>query len=412
METQIDNKLAVILSKNDRNFSIDTWSIETLYFIEDIFSFCMTGKIVFTDYDNVMENASFWGYHDEDLIIYYGLNEEKDVSKTFKIYKIDKQKTTHNELQKNNVYEITFVSELYFQWHFKQYSKSFGEMLTTDIMKYIMTNMVGGEFVPTMFEASNERIEYFYTGLKSPAENFKYLMERSSGHDTGQPGYLCFENRDGYNLVTLSMLMNGNVELMRPSNDDNKSYVFYTNNPYLHNHVKDFEVEGVDNSSMQQLSGGYRMGYDILRKKNITQRYTYKDGRKKYKDNILGKFEFPILDPNTTGQERYLKTAENREDFIDNIYYSNWIKQYSLQRAIMLYVKGHEQRKAGGVINIIWPSANDNETYNKNLTGKYFVKSVVHFFYKERNMEYNQKLVLMKNAYNGKNMFGKVTNEK
>lgn len=267
-------------------------------------------------------------------------------------------------------------------------------------MTHIMTNMVGGEF--KTFEASNERIEYFYTGLKSPAENFKFLMERSTGAETNKPGYVCFENVDGYHLVTLSSLMNNTVSVMEPKEEDNKRYWLYTENQYLYNKIISFEREGIDNSSMQQLSGGYRMGYDILRKKNIVKTYTYTESRNKFKDNMLGNPEYPLLDPAITGQERYIKTGEEREDFIDNIYYCNWIKQYSSQQLFILYVKGHEKRKAGGVIDIVWPSI-DKSLVNENFTGKFFVKSVVHYFFKGQVPYYNQKLVLMKNAYDGVN---------
>jgi len=391
----------VITDSNGNEFNIDTGAITTLYFIEDVFSFCITGKVKFTDYGGVMEMGNFWGYQKEVLTIVYGIPKSGRVEKEFKIYKIDKQTPSHTRLSANNVYEITFVSKLYYQWHFKQYSRSFKDMKTTDILKHIMKHMIEGEFFN--IEEANERIGYFYTGLKSPAENFKFLMERSTGIKSGKPGYLCFENMDGYNLITLPSLMNSSVDMMQPNDGDNIRYWFDTDNLYLYNKVSSFDREGVDNSSMQQLSGGNRLGYDILRKKNILKLYTYKDSRNKFKDNLLGNPEYPLLDPDITGRERFIKTGENDEVFMDNIYYNNWIKQYSTQQLIMLYVKGHEKRKAGGVIDIVWPSINKDKN-NLNFTGKYFVKSVVHYLFNDKDALYNQKLVLMKNAYDGVNI--------
>ena len=392
-----DKVLSVILKKNTEMFSIGLETIQELYFIEDVFSFCMTGKISFIDYGGVIEQGNIWGYQDEILNINYGINNT-NISKDFIIYKIERQQHQSTELEKNNVFDIIFVSPLFFKWHYTQYSRSFSETKTTDIMNHIMKYMVGDNFVS--FEPSNERIKYFYTGLKTPAENFKYLMERSTGVNSNKPGYLCFENLKGYNLVTLPLLMNNNVELMKPNQGDNKYYWFHTDNTFLFNKILSIERNGVDNSSRQQLSGGYRLGYDIKRKKNIKQKYSYIDNINKFKDNILGNINYPILDPSIENQNRYINTGEKREDFIDNIYYNNWIKQYSLQQTISIYVKGHQDRKAGGVIKIKWPSVNENKP-NQNLTGKYFVKSIIHFFSKTPPY-YNQKMVLMKNAYENK----------
>jgi len=403
MAQEFSGAISVVITDSSGNqYNIDAGSISTLYFIEDVLSFCITGKVKFTDYGGIIEIGNFWGYQQEELSIEYGLPKSSKVKKNFKVYKIDKQLPTQTRLVVNNVYEITFVSELYYQWHFKQYSRSFKDMKTSDIMKHIMKHMVEGEFFN--IEESNERIEYFYTGLKSPAENFKFLMERSTGVKSGKAGYLCFENMDGYNLVTLPNIMNSSVDVMEPSEGDNVRYWFDTENLYMFNKVETFDRLGVDNSSMQQLSGGNRLGYDILRKKNILKTYTYKDSRNKFKDNLLGNPEYPLLDPKITGRERFLKTGENDEIFMDNIYYNNWIKQYSAQQLIMLYVKGHEKRKAGGVIDIVWPSIRKGKN-NLNFTGKYFVKSVIHYLFNDTDTLYSQKLVLMKNAYDGVNPY-------
>jgi len=72
-----------------------------------------------------------------------------------------------------------------------------------------------------------------------------------------------------------------------------------------------------------------------------------------------------------------------------------------LQHTISLYLRGHEDRKAGGTIEIDWPSIKEDGK-NPGLNGKYFVKSVVHYFYKEQAPYYNQKLILCKNAYEKK----------
>jgi len=386
-----------LYDKNGSEYVVDTTSIESLYFIEDVFSFCMMGKLRFTDYTTIIEDGNFWGYLGESVSISYS-----GASKSFKMYKINKHSPSQSELEKDNVFEIIFVSPLYYQWHYTQYSRSWKNKKTTDIMEHLMKFMIGSTFYSKTFESSNERIEYFHTNLKSPAENFQYLMERSTGIVTGLPGYVCFENLDGYNLCSLPNLMKKGAEIMDPKGGDNIKYRFYSENPHLDNKIYSFERFGIDNGSMLRLSGGHRLGYDIKRKKNFDKQGSYGAARGKFQDHLLGKPQWPILDPSISGA-RYYKTGEDREDFVDNMYYNNWIKQYSNQQLIEIYVRGHSARKAGGVIQIEWPSVLKNRM-NKNFTGKYFVKSVVHFFNKEQPPYFQQKLVLMKNQYDDINV--------
>ena len=390
----LSKTLAVtLINKDGDEFLLSTGTIENLYFIEDIYSFCMVGKLSFLDTGGIFEFGTFWGWDDEKIRITYGVPESSDIIKEYNIYKIAKQApSTGSKMQTNNLVEVLFVSTSYYNWHYKQYSLSFKDKKISYILNHIMQHMIGEEF--DTFEATNETIPYFYTGLLSPAENFKYLMERATGIETGKAGYVCFENSVGWNLVSLPKIMNNSNELMEPEG----KYVFSASNAWYQNNILSFEREGIDNSSRQQLSGGFRTGYDMLRKKNFTEEFTYKESRKDVEDSFMGDSQYPLFDPNITGQEKYIKTGESDETFVKNIYNSNWIKQYSNQQLISIYLSGHEKRHAGGIIEIEWNS-NMSEELNQNFTGKYFVKSVINYFYKEQKPFYNQKLVLMKNSY-------------
>jgi hypothetical protein len=70
--------------------------------------------------------------------------------------------------------------------------------------------------------------------------------------------------------------------------------------------------------------------------------------------------------------------------------------------AVIITVRGHERRYAGQLANIYWPSGTLKDVYNKNLDGKYLVKSVTHYFGMKRPT-YTQKLVLVKTGYTDSN---------
>ena len=383
-----------LIDKDGKESTIDVSSINSLYFIEDVFSFCMTGKLSFVDGGGLMETSNIWGWDKERIVITYGIPDSSNIQKEYSIYKLEKMLPYQGSIaQRENIVNLLLVSPSFYKWHFNQWSVSFKDKKITDILKHLMQHMIGESF--EVVETSNESIPYFYTGLKSPAENFKYLMERSTGIETGKAGYVCFENSKGWNLHSLAKIMGDSYPVMEPKDGDNDVYRFSTENPWFLNKILSFEREGIDNSARQQIAGGYRIGYDILRKKNFKQEFNYQKSRQ---NHISGK-EYPLFDPDiTTGQEKFLKTGEDNEAFVDNIYENNWIKQYSNQQLVSFYVIGHELRHAGGMIDVRWPSTTA-EKMNKNFNGKYFVKSITHYFFRDSNPLYNQKLVTVKNEY-------------
>lgn len=112
-------------------------------------------------------------------------------------------------------------------------------------------------------------------------------------------------------------------------------------------------------------------------------------------DILLGK----ILKPQEvlTGEsgDKYMLL----ECLLENMYYSDWIKQYCLQQLVSINVSGHVERYAGGQIEINWLSGNSDVMFNENYMGRYLVKSITHQFSAQTEPQYIQKMVLIKNGY-------------
>ena len=252
-----------------------------------------------------------------------------------------------------------------------------------------------------LVEESNETLEHFDTHLRTPAESISWLMNRASGVKTGQSGYLFYRYNNSktkefdYALVTLEQLLS-QKKYMDPIGDNNV-YGFEQQNPYYINKINDYKILHVDLNALKSLSGGTLLGYDIKRKKFLRQNYNYLDAIDRF--TILGK---KTLFPSTILIENPIKQIESYGDekFLDNIWYGNWIKEYCNQQLLEITVQGHERRHVGGLIRVLWPSKDEAiQIQNKQLDGKYLVKTITHYLSSNVTGGYKQKMVCIKNGY-------------
>jgi hypothetical protein len=69
-------EFTVVLSLDIGDVTLDASSVRQFYFIEDIFSFCVTGKIIFTDERGIFEFGPLTG--NETISIVYGEEEDTE----------------------------------------------------------------------------------------------------------------------------------------------------------------------------------------------------------------------------------------------------------------------------------------------------------------------------------------------
>ncbi len=393
-------------------WSIEFNSIEYLYIVEDLYSFCLTGKISFYDRIGISEFGPLNG--SERLRIRFGNDGGDGNYKTIimNIQKVEKiTRAKESRPASDDLIDLILVDEYYQRWHSTFWSKSWVNTRISDIIRDISKNHLGIENFIT-FENTNEKIEYFDSHMRSPAECINWLMNRASGSLSKQSGYLLYNGNNsesdsfGYSFVTLERLLQ-NTRWMKPYDDNGRAaYVFESNNPNYINKIISHKILNVDFTAIKSLSGGTLLGWDIKRKKLIRRDYTYQDAVGRY--TILGKKTlFPIetvIEKNTDTIDGY-----SNEKILDNIWYGNWIKEYSNQQQIHLTVNGNTQRKVGGMIRVIWPSHDDGvssdsasytkESFNKQLDGRFLIKSITHYFDKRLSYGWQQKLVCIKNGY-------------
>lgn len=401
---------AVEMIKDNGDINLITaTAVDYFYIVEDIFSLSITGKLVFWDRIGLMEQGPING--NEIIRITFGnTNGSGDYREIdMKVYKINKvvpESTTR--MTENLKIELILVDVNFQKLHSNGWSKAWNDTKIADIIKDIGKSYLDIDKFGK-FEDTKERIEHFDSHLRTPAESITWLMNRASGVKSGQAGYLFYRynNTDtkkfDYALVTLEQLL-AEKKLMSTSTKGSNVYGFEQQNPYYINKIQDYRVLHVDLKALKSLSGGTLLGYDIKRKKLLRQNYTYVDAIDRF--TILGK---KTLFPSGMFIDNPIKKIETCADetMLDNLWYGNWIKEYSQQQLVEITVQGHEKRYVGSIIRILFPSQDkEKEIQNRQMDGKYLVKTITHYFGNNVIGGYKQKMVCIKNGY------GESTNKK
>jgi len=386
-----DDSFRCYLTTTAGTYVIPNAQLEEFYFIEDIFSSCYRGSIKFNVTGDILEFGNIQGTDKIDII--YGTNEERQYS--FYIHNI----TNIVELSRG-IYKIeaNLIDPMFKLLNFNNYSLSFpNKTKYSDIVKEICKKHLGIKDFE-LFEESNETLAWYNTNNNTPFTNIKWLLRRCSGMETGQPGYLFYRNntKNQYNFVTLEKLL---IQTKYMSPNGNTGYMIGDNsNEFYINNVISHEITHIDQQSYKFLAGGVYQGYDPVRKKLIKNTYTYNDAINKF--TMLGSFTLLNKEIEAYFNPKVHMTGETEETVINNIYFGDWIRLYCQQHLIHITVRGHEDRYAGGMIGLIWPSIElSKEKINKRMVGKCLVKSITHYFNPSMPTKFQQKLVLIKNGY-------------
>lgn len=387
---------AMLITEN-RPLILNNADIVNLFFIEDIFKFCMVGTIVFNDRYNIMELGPFTG--NEKLAIIYSI-EEKTRELIFDIWKVGKIQQLGPGIREEseNLVTMHFVDPYYAGYNLRKYSRSWADTEYSTIMSDILNNMVfarsGGRRVN--IEQSSNKTDFVIPYWK-PQTAMKWLMRRAVGRQSGTSGYLVFNNTDNllsHNIVTLNYLLtdfNRTIDLV--------PYTFGSSEVSKENKILEWWISGLDRNSNAIVRGGVWKGYDFQTKKLLNHEHVYSEGA----DETMMLGRKTLYNQIDDIQSSNVMVGDSSDDLINNIAYNDWAKRYNMQFILNIIVEGHEKRFAGQQIEIQWPAwarnLGNQVQFNDLLKGKYLIKSVTHSFNPGSTYPYKQRLVLIKNAY-------------
>ena len=409
----------IIEGGNGQRTIVDNTDIQSLYFIEDIYSWCKTGKLIMSDSMGIWEFLPLVG--DEYIIITYATmtkpdsNEWEEKTYRFKIHSMGEisgmpgQTTGTRERTTRYAMEIFFIEEPYFKLRKPAYSKTWIDYKYYDIIKEIFRDHVGiAGFI--LDEPSDQFVEFFSMSQKSPAVAISWLGERIKGDWSGESGFMFYSNTkvtgDSYNIVTMETLLKDAPLLTEVGDPPGIYFIGGSANEHAINTISHWTLSPPDKTAMAALTKDVYLGYDIYRKYMIKMKYDYEKSQAHY--TTLGKktlfngaellSHMPYSREVLTGEsgDKFMKA----ECLMDNMYLGNWVKQYCLEQLVSIVVRGHVRRYAGAQVEINWLSGNEHEKYNKQYMGRYLIKSITHVFTNKQNTgTYTQKMTLIKNGY-------------
>lgn len=395
---QVHHVFSVEIFGGSESVVIDNNDLVQLYFVEDIYSLLLTGKMIIIDNRGLHEFLPIVG--DENIRITYGSivnpNDPHDLKVLdFETYKIGDIENTEERNRK--VIEIFFTEKQHKLLHHYNCSASWVCRPYTDIIKEIGEIQAGFEWAH--FEDCEEIKDYYYNGLLSPAQDMKWLSERCSSVVSGEPGFLIYSdtlNIGMKNLASLEYLLAMSPRLPRLTLDD--VYTVIAHHEYNINNIIKYRIHRGDKNSLGSLMRGFNLGFDIRRKKHFKNEYSYTEGLDRY--TCLGEYSLFNEDRDFIEFNDQILTGEHDEEYVmKNMFWGEWIKRYSLQQTVSVVMEGHSLRHCGGVIEIVWPSSDENQPFDKQMVGLYLVKSITHNFVPSNQPMYTQKMELIKNGY-------------
>jgi hypothetical protein len=178
-----------------------TGMFEELNIFDSIFNPCMTGTILIRDAKGLSNKLSFDG--SEILLIDMGKTEnEAKITKSFIIYKQSSRTTVNISTE---LYVLHFVSDEFILSQQTKISKSYQNTYTNivlDILKNFLLVDPDGVF----FIESSKGIRTVVLPNKTPFECLEWCSKKAVNDDLS-PTFLFFENKLGYNFLTISKML-------------------------------------------------------------------------------------------------------------------------------------------------------------------------------------------------------------
>lgn len=179
---------------------------------EDIFSPFITGTLIFRESYDFVNNFPFVGEEVLDLKIYTPtLNKTDDKSGIlegrFYIYKM----SDRTELAERNIaYKINFISLDAIGDINVKMSRSFSGKVSDIAKKLLTADECLATKRPVTVEETRNKTKYV-SNFWSPIRNINYILDQAQNNE-GSPTYVFFENRKGYNFVSLDFLNSGELK--------------------------------------------------------------------------------------------------------------------------------------------------------------------------------------------------------
>lgn len=353
---------------------------------EDLFSPFISGKIVFRDSQDLTNLFPFVGEEQVNLSISTPTIDDvnKIIRGRFTIYKMSEREMLAD---RSLVYVLHFISQEALIDLNRKLARSY-EGKVSDVARTLIST---GEGLNTKkkvnIEDTTQRVK-FIANYWSPAKTLNYLTSEGININ-GSPSYLFFENRTGFNFLSLDKLY---------SEDVVQNFVFdnYTNtelrgNPQQdYKRVLDISIPTAYNYMEKLGNGMYSsklISYDVLTKKFTSKNFSYLDNFDKQKHLN----PFPVTSKVAPFTESSLVFTEGRHYGNFNGYYQSRTKQMRLSllgqaeyHKVSITVPGRTDYTVGQKISLKLYKTNHitaekaDDDIDKVYSGNYLISAIHH----------------------------------
>lgn len=387
-----------------------TNQVLTIQIFEDLFSPFITGNIVIKDSLDLVNLFPFVGEETLELKISTPTLKDGNIDAKFYIYKM-----TDRDLvgDKSVVYQLHFTSLDAVVDLNKAISKTFSGKVS-DIAKTLLTDTANGlQTTKTLNIEETSNSTKYVSNFWSPIKNLFYIVSNAA-NKSGSPSYLYFENRDGYNFISLDTLFTKPV--LQEFVYDNYVRDKLQGGGNIRNVNEDFKrietitiPEAFDYISRIRngMYGSKQYNYDIVSKKissknydmlqsfdsrNHLNRYPLASKKAVYRYNSKIDFE-----------PKYYNNFSNFGDVTNSSIIqerTSVLKQIESTK-IQIIVPGRMDYTVGRKVTVTLPriepyTAEDRDPTDKMFSGTYIISAINHYINRERH---ECTLELVKDSY-------------
>ena len=364
---------------------------------------CMSGNIIIRDALGLSSRLYFDG--SEYLNINIGKENEEDVTSFKKTFRIYRQSDRKNINQTSEMYVLHFVSEelIYSKQQkiIQTYTGNHHESAISILKDYLKVKQVVGKI--GIIEPSKGIHTYNFPNM-SPFEALNWLAQRAINNE-GLSNFIFFQNKLGYNFVSLSKLITQNVLFDVNFNPKNLT-PSVAQELIGARDVRIGEQHNLIDNIQNGVYAGTFIGFDPLTRKITTNKINFQDIYKKSKHanknpNITAARNRDRLDgsqmynskislypfQSTRIDSSYTKSNDNItatiiDDTHNYIFQRRAIFKNLMQRKVQMVLPGNFTITSGLNLNLMMPSraiSDDNSNpYDISLSGKYLIIGARH----------------------------------
>lgn len=267
----------------------------------------------------------------------------------------------------------------------RRFSKGFNDSIS-ELVRFFLTDSKYGMNTKKKLtiEDSANSIQYV-SNYWTPAKNIKFLSQRGVSKETKTPSYLFFENRDGFNFITMQRLFL-NPPVAKFKKDNNVS-----RNPEngAYQTIIDMELNSMVDYYKNVRNGVYSstlQSYDTTLKRFFSREYSpYTD------DDIKLLNDRSPQDAVTThpsAKQFVVTQAYKTFDGVEDVTDTNTIQQHTAIlgmakfHTLKIKVNGLSAYTAGYPVEVELPKnahiSKNDEHVDNNYSGKYIIAEVIH----------------------------------